>query len=82
MSADYKMDMPNIGCIYYVCLGDGGKWFVIRYEDAYRDGGQFCNEYEHTYGFSNKASACKWVLKDAKQIASWEEAHNEKVETQ
>jgi hypothetical protein len=78
--SEYKINMPDIQCIYYVCMGDGGKWFVIRYEDAYRNGGQDCREYEHAYGFSNKASACKWVLKDAKQIASWDSTLDEKVE--
>ena len=79
----YIIEMPNIQCQYDVSVGDGGKWYVTRYDNAYRKGGQYCTEYEHAYGFSNKASACKWALKDAKQIELWELAHNgEKVETQ
>ena len=78
--SEYKINMTDIECIYYVSMGEGNKWYVTRYEDAYRNGGQNCREYEHAYGFSNKASACKWVLKDAKQIASWDSTLDEKVE--
>ena len=66
----FEMDAPDIEGVYDVVEGLDGKFYVSRYSDYNRNGGQDAQEYEHDKPFSTLAAAKKWVEKDYAQAAN------------
>jgi HK97 family phage prohead protease len=64
-----EMDAPDIEGVYDVIEGLDGKFYVTRYSDFNRNGGQNAQEYEHDKPFASLAAAKKWVEKDYAQAA-------------
>jgi HK97 family phage prohead protease len=65
----YEMDAPDIEGVYEIQEGLDGKFYVVRYSDGNRNGGQNMGIYEHDKPFSTLAAAKKWSEKDYAQAA-------------
>ena len=82
VSMEHQIDCPEISGFYLIDAapnsnGTDYKWYVVRYEDIFRNGGQDTKEYEHQYGFASKAGAIKWANKDAQKIREWNTKWNQ-----
>lgn len=83
MNTEYELeDYANDGLFYIINIGysnhveDKGtppKWYVLRFWDYSRNGGQETKEYEHDFGFATKAGAIKWAHNNARKIAEEKE---------
>ena len=60
----YEMEAPDIEGVYDIIEGLDGKYYVMRYSDFNRNGGQDAQEYEHDKPFSTLAGAKKWAERD------------------
>jgi hypothetical protein len=65
---DICIPAPAIDGQYVITKGDNKKWYITRYADCYRNGGQNANEYEHETGYGRSSSAKRWVANDLKRI--------------
>jgi hypothetical protein len=59
-----EIDAPEINGHYEITKGDNAKWYVTRYANEFRNGGQDCTEFEHPVGYSRASSAKRWIEKD------------------
>jgi len=73
----HEIDCPEIRGSYYINVGADSKWYVVRYEDCYRNGGQDTKEYEYKYGFASKSGAIRWANRDAQKITEWNTKWNQ-----
>lgn len=59
---------PAIHGEYVISKGDNKKWYITRYANCYRNGGQNTEEYEHESPFTRSSSAKRWIQNDLKRI--------------
>ena len=65
---EISIPAPAIDGEYVISKGDNKKWYITRYANCYRNGGQDTEEYEHPNSFSRTSSAKRWVQNNLKQI--------------
>ena len=64
----YEIDAPDIDGMYIIGTGVDGKYYVTRFSDCYRNGGQNQTEYEHSFAFGSRFAAQRWAVKDLERI--------------
>lgn len=74
MNTEHTIDAPEISGYYFVSLGGDKQWYVTRFTDCYRNGGQNATDTEIEQSFATQDLAKEWVKEDLRQIA---ESNNE-----
>jgi hypothetical protein len=65
---EISIPAPAIDGEYVITKGDNKKWYITRYGNCFKNGGQNAEEYEHETAYSRSSSAKRWVANDLKRI--------------
>ena len=65
---DVTMEADEIHGQYSIGMGDDGKYYITRIDDAFREGGQYANETEYPDAFNSLDEAKKFAENDYRGI--------------